>query len=297
VTGYPRRSPGANRPSTHPCAGAATGGAGYQGGQALATPCETLADVREISRQLMRANEANPDPNTAVVVGEAVLLALLARERFGIAQPVYVDMLTANMYANADDALQYGGKPPRPVVDDELCGLGAGYRLYRTAAGWLFLAVVSDDEWRRCWTVLERSDLAGDPRFATATARAAADDALTAAIGDVLATRPAGEWEPRFVAAGLAGLCADAATPGRFFANDPHVLANDFAPECTHTRFGGHRRWGPIVRVNGGLDAYGPGVLAGEHTDAVLAELGRSADDVAALREARVVAAEPVEWG
>jgi crotonobetainyl-CoA:carnitine CoA-transferase CaiB-like acyl-CoA transferase len=296
VTGYPRRSPSANRPSTHPCAGAATGGAGYQGGPALGMSCETLADVREVSRQLMRANEANPDPNTAVVVGEAVLLALLARQRFGIAQPVYVDMLTANMYASADDALDYAGKPPRATADEELHGLAAGYRLYRTADGWLFLALGTDDEWRRCWTVLEQADRGDDPRFATAAARAAADEALTAVLGEALTARSAEDWERRFVAAGLAGVRADGATPGTFFAHDPQVLANEFTPECTHTRFGRHRRWGPIVRVNGGPGDHGPGVLAGEHTDALLAELDRSPEDVAALREARVVASEPVEW-
>ena len=36
--------------------------------------------------------------------------------------------------------------------------------------------------------------------------------------------------------------------------------------------------------MNGGLDAYGPGVLAGEHTDEILAALGRSAPEIAALR-------------
>ena len=61
------------------------------------------------------------------------------------------------------------------------------------------------------------------------------------------------------------------------------MLANDLAPECTHARFGTHRRWGPIVRVDGGR-AYGPGVLAGEHTDDVLAALGHDADAIAALR-------------
>jgi crotonobetainyl-CoA:carnitine CoA-transferase CaiB-like acyl-CoA transferase len=296
LTGYPHRSPGARRPATHPCAGAATGGAAYQAGPALAAPYPTLAEARELSRQLIRANEANPDPCTGVVVAEAVLLALLARERYGVGQEVYVNMLTANMYANADDALAYEGKPPRPVCDEELYGHRAGYRLYRSAEGWVFLALDRDEEWRRCWDVLERPELAEDPRFATAEARAAHDGELTALLADVLGKRTAQEWERRFVAAGLAGVRADGASPGVCFAHDEQVLANGFTPECTHTRFGTHRRWGPIVRVNGGLDAYGPGVLAGEQTDALLAELGHDAAAIATLREAGIVASEPVDW-
>lgn len=296
LTGYSRHSPAANRPSTHPCAGAATGGAGYQAGAAVTAACDSLDDVREISRQLIRANEANPDPNSAVVAASAVLLALLARERFGIGQAVYVNMLAANLYANGDDAIAYTGKAPRPTCDDELTGFGPGYRLHRTANGWLFLAATTDDEWRRCWMVLDRADLADDGRFSSAGARASNAPALDAVLSDALATRSADEWEARFTAAGIAGVRADATTPGPFFASHPQALANDLAPECAHTRFGPHRRWGPIVRVNGGLDAYGSGVLAGEHTDDVLASVGIDAPEIAALRAARVVTSEAVEW-
>jgi crotonobetainyl-CoA:carnitine CoA-transferase CaiB-like acyl-CoA transferase len=224
-------------------------------------------------------------------------MALLARERFGIGQAVYVNMLAANMYANADDALAYAGKPARPECDDEVTGCAAGYRLYRAAEGWVFLAVTSEAEWHRCWDVIERPDLAYDDRFATAVARAANDAALATELARELQRRPAGEWEERFVAARVAGVRADASTPGPFFAHHPQMLANDFAPECSHMRFGAHRRWGPVVRVNGGLDHYGPGVLAGEHTDKILAALGRSPTEIAALRAARVVASEPVAWG
>ncbi|MET0326277.1 MAG: CoA transferase [Ilumatobacteraceae bacterium] len=294
LTGYGRHSAGAGRPATHPCAGAATGGAGYQAGSAINAPCATLDDVREISRQLMRANESNPDPCTGVVLAEAVTLALLARERYGIGQAVYVNMLTANLYANADDALDDVGKPGRAAVDTELTGHGPGDRLHRTADGWLFLALGSDDDWRRAWTAIDRSELADDPRFATAAARSANAEALGAELDDLLLKRPAAEWEERFVAAGAAGVQASASTPGPFFAHHPHVLANDFTPECIHTRFGPHRRWGPIVRVGDGLDAYGSGALAGEHTDEILTALGHDADDIASLRAARVVASEPV---
>lgn len=296
VTGYGPRSPSAHRPATHPCAGAATGGATFQAGPALEQPCVTLADARELSRQLIRANDSSPDPNTAVVAAASILLALLARERYGIAQSVEINMLAANMYANADDALDYRGKPPRPRCDPDLHGLSAGYRLYRSADGWLFLAVTSDAEWQRCADVLGRPGLVGDARFATAAARAGNDEALAAAVSEALAARPALEWEEAFARAGVAGVRADAATPGRFFARDEQALANDFSPECTHARFGPHRRWGPVVRVNGGLPSYGPGVVAGQQTDEILAELGYSLDGIGALRSSGVVGSEPTSW-
>jgi crotonobetainyl-CoA:carnitine CoA-transferase CaiB-like acyl-CoA transferase len=278
VTGYGRHSAAARRPATHPCAGAAAGGAGYQAGAAVGAPCATLDDVREIARQLIRANESNPDPNSGVVAAGATLLALLARERFGGGQAVYVNMLLANLYANADDAVAYAGRPPRPTPDPELYGLGAGYRLYPTADGWLFLAATTDDEWRRCAEVLGTT---------------ATDEQ---AIAAALATAPAADWERRLVGAGVAGVCADAASPGRCWAHDEQVLVNGFTPECTHTRFGVHRRWGPVVLVDGGPPSLPPGVLSGEQTDALLAGIGRSPTDIAALRAAHVVDSEPVAW-
>ena len=62
LTGYPPGSPGERRPATHPCAGAATGGATYQAGAALAEPCPTLDDVREVSRQLIARQRVQPGP-------------------------------------------------------------------------------------------------------------------------------------------------------------------------------------------------------------------------------------------
>ena len=298
LTGYGRHGPSTNRPCTHPCAGAATGGAAHQAGAALDADCHSLEDLREISRQLMRANDPCPDPNTGVVLASAVLAALLARERDGIGQAVYVDMLTANMYANADAALDFEGKPPRPSCDAGLHGPAANYRLYPCAEGWLFLAFTTDGEWRRCAAVLERPELADDPRFADSSARALNDGPLASAISETLLGRTAADWEARFVAAHIAGVRADSATPGRFFSQAAQVLDNDFSPRCTHARFGSHRRWGPLVRVDDGLGAYGPGVLAGEHTDRILSELGHSPQRIEQLRDAGVVASEPIafEW-
>lgn len=298
VTGYGRRSASAGRPATHPCAGAAAGGASFQAGAALTAPCRTLEEVREISRQLIRANDTSPDPNTSVVAAGAILTALVARERFGIGQAVHVNMLMANMYANADDALDYPEKRPRPVCDAELHGLSAGYRLYPSADGWLFVALTSDGEWRKCSEMIGCPSLLDDPRFADAAAREAHDGELAGILAKALSSRSAAEWERTFSDVGLAVVRADAGTPGRLFAHDPQILANDFTPECNHSRFGTHRRWGPLVRVNGGLGSYGPGVVAGEQTDELLAELGYRNDEIRALRDSGVVASEPAafEW-
>ncbi|MBM4383506.1 MAG: CoA transferase [Deltaproteobacteria bacterium] len=294
ANGYGPDGPSARRPVTHPVAGAAAGGAGHQGAPTLARAHETLAEIREGARQLMRANEANPDPNTSVVLAAAIALGLLARQRFGIAQPIYTDMFSANAWANADDFLDYAGKPARPRVDDALLGFAPTYRLYETREGWVFLALTCDAEWRRFCAMAERESLGSDPRFASEAARAQNADALVREIGTALKARGAAEWQQRALAARVPLVRADATDPGHLWAHDAHVRENGFVQPCRHARFGDVLRWGALVTVNGAAERYGAGALAGDCTDALLRELGRSDTEIARLREQRVVASEPI---
>jgi hypothetical protein len=58
-----------------------------------------LEEIKEVSRLLMRANEANPDLNTSQAVATSILLALLARARTGSGQAVEVTITTAGPLA------------------------------------------------------------------------------------------------------------------------------------------------------------------------------------------------------
>jgi crotonobetainyl-CoA:carnitine CoA-transferase CaiB-like acyl-CoA transferase len=280
--GYGLNGPDALRPATHPVIGAAMSGAGYQAGVALDRPCGTLEEIRESARQLMRANEANPDPNTSGVVAAAILLALFARERTGRGQRIDVSMMVANAWANADAFVDYAGKPPRPRLDSELMGLAPGYRMYPTSDGWISLAVTSEAEWRRLAEATGRSELANP------SSRSADDLAALFREGT------SESWEARLWPARVGCMRADGPGPGSVWLEDPQVRANHLAVGVEHARFGETLRWGPLVTVNGQADRYGPGALSGDHTDTILRDLGRNDEQIRALREAGVVGSEPV---
>jgi crotonobetainyl-CoA:carnitine CoA-transferase CaiB-like acyl-CoA transferase len=281
VSGYGSHGADAARPATHPVVGAAMSGATHQAGDALRLRCESLAELREAARQLMRANEANPDPNTSSVAAAAILLALLARER-GLAagQRVDVSMLVANAWANADDFLAYAGKPERPALDAALRGFAPGYRLYEARDGWLMLAVVQEAEWLRLAAAL------GDPALASPATRSA--EALEAHFRG----RSAAEWEALLAPQQIGCARADGPAPGRFWSDDLHVRENGFVASARHARHGDVLRWGALVHVNGFPSLRAAAPLCGEHTDSVLAELGRSAEEIASLRARGVVASE-----
>ena len=296
VTGYGTDGPSAHRPATHPCAGAAMGGAGYQAGSILGAHPSTLDELRESARQLIRANDSNPDPNTSAIVASATVIALLARERDPDrkGQRVLVDMMTANAHANADAFLEYANMPARPPLDDQLFGTGACDRLYRCASGWVLLTLTTDGEWERFCTATGNLDLVADPRFADVTGRTQNGEQLSLLLADLFLSRSAPEWEAALRGVGVACVQADGATPGTFAARDEHMHLNGFVPFVQHRRFGEIRRWGPIVHIDGCTDGFGPGVLAGEHTDALLAELGYDGTEIESFRSERVAGSENV---
>ena len=292
MNGYGPLGPGANRPSTHPVPGAAVGGATLQAGGAHRRASDSLEELRAIAWRLFRANEANPDPNTSVVVASATLLALLAQRRYGVGQQVFVDMLGANAYANADDFIQYRGKPDRPSPDAELFGLCATYRLYPAQAGWVFLALLTDAEFQRFCDLAEAPGLPRDSRFSTGTARGKHDSELAEALADVFLQRTAENWERLLAPAGIGCVRADGYSPADFWLNDAHVQENGFVTEVAHARYGKHLRWGPLSSLHGSPAVPGPGSLGGDHTAAILREIGYEDADVARLYAEGVVWSE-----
>ncbi|MBV8360058.1 MAG: CoA transferase, partial [Deltaproteobacteria bacterium] len=296
VGAYGATGPHHRRPGAHPIPGALLGGALRQAGRANPPPAEmplNLEEIKEVSRLLMRANEANPDPNTSQAVATSILLALLARARSGSGQAVEVTMIQANAWANADEAYDYDGRPPCALPDEQCYGLNALYRLYQASEGWVFLACIFDREWKAFCVAANCPELLADTRFASATARAEHDAELASEIGKVIVTRPADLWEQLFTAAGVACVRADSDV-GVFLEEHPQAAANRMAVEVDSPRFGKYLRHGAIIDFSGAPARLGHGSFAGEHTVRVMRELGYSDAQIAELRSRRIIHWEEV---
>jgi crotonobetainyl-CoA:carnitine CoA-transferase CaiB-like acyl-CoA transferase len=241
----------------------------------------------------MRANEANPDPNTSQAVATGIMLALLARERTGVGQALEVTMMQGNAWANADEAYDYKGRPGYVLPDAECYGLNALYRLYKTAEGWVFLACLFEREWKAFCRAVDRADLLADSRFADAAARTEYDDELAAEIARVFSSRPATEWERSLTAVGVACVQADVRV-GDFLENDPHAIANRLAVEVESPRHGKYLRHGAIVNFSNAPARLGPGAFGGEHTTRIMRELGYTEEQVADLYARHVIHWEEV---
>lgn len=295
ANGYGPMGPGVSRPSAHPIPGAAMGGAMYQAGGIQGRELLGIEELRETSRRLGRANEVNPDPNTAMVVCSAALLGLYAKQRTGKGQRIFIDMLGANAYANFDDFLQYEGKPERPPLGSELRGPHPLYRLYPCKEGWIFLGLLLDQEWVEFCKTANRPDLLDDPAFSSEEMRDRNQTALSSELSALFSTKTAVQWESIIGSQGLGCVVADSGSMAEFFLGNTDSQDDSWMVPVSHTRWGEYFRHGPMVAFSRSRCTLKGAVLAGEHTDTILEELGYSTSEILALRKDHVVSAEKAE--
>ncbi len=236
---------------------------------------------------LEQGDEANPrasnlqaaDVLAAVHASTAITGALLRRYRTKRGAYIDVSMLEALIAA---DSVTYasvlnGGREhgnPRPGM--LVHRIGDRYLALQSAGG--------NDLWKRVVTLIERPELAADPRFATSEARAQNGRALREVIGQWLDGCAS-------VDAALAALeqaripCAPVLLPAEVIAS-PHLAERAFFPSVPHPGCGSVRVTASPYHLDGHpVHPQGPAAYrVGEHTRAVLGGLlGYGAERIAGL--------------
>jgi len=253
----------------------------------LLIQCETgLLSVTGTEDAPAKAGISVADIAGGMYAFSSILAALYARERNGgvgaALQVSLFESLTEWMAQPMYYAMYTGVPPARTGTSHATI---APYGSFRTSGGGTVqLGVQNDREWHRlCSQVLGRPELADDPRFATNAARVAARADLDREIEAALAAHSADEVLALLDAAQIAN--ARLNSVGDLLAH----------PQLEH-------RWaevpspaGPIrtlpspVSTGGAEPALGPIPAVGEHTDAILGELGLTDIEIAALRDAGTV--------
>ncbi len=289
--GYGPDGPGSQRPSTHPIPGAAMGGVMYQMGGRVPETCQDVESLKRWTRRMMRANEVNPDPNTAMAVQTSVMLGLVARQRNGIGQQILMDMFGANAWANFDDFVDYPDKPSRPMLDELGHGLSPTYRLYPCSENqWVFLALVHTQEKMQFNALLAQSGITS-PVLREITAQTNNDE-VTAFLEELFLTETADHWQQKFIDQGIACVRVDDASPADFWLSSKQVKETKITQQVTHPQWGKYQRHGAGVVFGGAQPALTPPPYAGQHNRDILRSIGYSEEEIHQHEENRVVWSE-----
>ena len=211
-----------------------------------------------------------------------ILSALLARASSGEGTVVRVSLLDAlGEWMSAPAAYAtYGGSPPRRTGAHHASI--APYGPYATGEGVVCLAIQTAREWKRfCDIVLEQPALASDARFDTNPNRVRHRDALDAAIDAIFSRLTEAEVRRRLDAAGIAN--ARVVSIDDFVAH-PQLAARDRWRDVDAPG-GTYRALVPPVDIAGVTPRMGAVPSLGQHTDAILGELGFEVGAIAHLRD------------
>ena len=230
----------------------------------------------------MRAGVAIADLFTGMYACVAILAALHAREKSG--EGAHIDMALFDvqlaMLANqASNALVSGDDPPRQGNTHPNI---VPYQPFDAADQPIIIAVGNDRQFGRLAEICGHPEWAADERFATNSARVANRTTIVQLVAKCIAQKPAAEWLALLDGAGI---------PAGPINRVSQALADVQAQHRAMVRsLSGVPLVGSPVRIDGErADADLPPPALGEHTDAVLGELGVAADEIERLKAARVV--------
>lgn len=247
----------------------------------------------DVDRQPMRSQPAIMDMSTAMMASNAILGALLARERTGEGQLVEVCLFDTAVLMSGWASMQhlYTGVEPKRLgnVGPDNCPSG----VYTSRDKSFFLHCANDKLFRRLAVqVLDRPDLADHPDFIDRAARLANREKINQLLDDIFKEHPWSYWQPRMREAQMA--CGQVRTVGEALrsaeASERHMVSR-----VAHPVLG----WVPNIRLpitySGTPLAYpDPAPRLGQNTREILSDvLKYDAVRIDALAQAGVIRGEP----
>jgi crotonobetainyl-CoA:carnitine CoA-transferase CaiB-like acyl-CoA transferase len=150
-----------------------------------------------------KAGVALVDVITGLHAGLGILAALRHRDRTGEGQRIEVSLLSSLLSALTNHASAYAAAGVVPRAMGNRHPSIVPYEVFETADRPLVIAAGNDRLYQALCGVLNRPDLAADPRYATNAGRVAARAELVAELNSALRERPADEWFELLAAAGV----------------------------------------------------------------------------------------------
>jgi crotonobetainyl-CoA:carnitine CoA-transferase CaiB-like acyl-CoA transferase len=250
----------------------------------------------------VRAGVAIADLTAGVFCAMGILIALLEREQSGVGQWVQSSLLAAQIAMLDFQAARWliSGEVPEQAGNNHPTSIPTG--VFATADGHINIAASGGEIFARLCKALGAEHLPADPDFASGRTRSRNRDRLNAAIEAITRTRPSAEWIETLNRAGVP--CGPINRIDQVFA-DPQVRhlgiaraiqssqssqSSESSESSQAPRTDGPTLVGQAVDLSRTpWELRTPAPAKGEHTDAILADLGYHAAALADLRARGVI--------
>jgi len=272
ISGYGRTSPIGARP-------------GYD--YVIQAEAGLMAVTGPVDGEPMKVGVAVADLYTGMAAAQAILAALMARDRDGLGQ--HIDMALYDcqlaMMANVASASLASGTEPRRYGNGHPTVVP--YQVFDTSDGRVVIAVGNDRQFAALCKMIDESEIAADPRFAKNSARVENREALIALLCPLVEREGTQWWLDALRKAGIP--CGEVRGIGAAL-QAPETLARDMVSTVQHPTAGEIRLVSSPLKLAGTpVVPPTPPPLLGADGAAVLASLGYGKGQVAALQAAGIV--------
>lgn len=272
ISGYGRTSPIGARP-------------GYD--YVIQAEAGLMAVTGPVDGEPMKVGVAVADLYTGMAAAQAILAALIARDRDGLGQ--HIDMALYDcqlaMMANVASASLASGTEPRRYGNGHPTVVP--YQVFDTSDGRVVIAVGNDRQFGALCRMIGEKEIAADPRFAKNSARVENREALISLLCPFVEREGTQWWLDALRKAGIP--CGEVRGVGAAL-QAPETLARDMVSTVQHATAGEIRLVSSPLKLAGTpVVPPTPPPLLGADGAAVLASLGYGKGQVAALQAAGIV--------
>ena len=235
----------------------------------------------------VRVGVAVTDIMAGAFLAQGILIALLDREVSGQGRWVQTSLIEAGLTLLDFQATRWTMDKKIPPQEGNNHPTNTPMGCFPTADGHLNVAATSNKNFQIFCKLIDRQDMAADPRFASTALRRQNKQAMNEIIAAALQARTTGEWFELLVAAGLP--CGPVYNIKQAFA-DPQVEALRIRRPVTHPRLGELDLVAQPCEITGfdrEIRTATPDL--GEHTNEILGSLGYSAEEIEKLKAARAI--------
>lgn len=227
------------------------------------------------------------DLTAGMFCAAGILMALLERERSGVGQWVQSSLLQAQVAMLDFQAARWliDGIVPEQAGNNHPTAVPMG--VYPTSDGSINIAVTGNRMWQDFCTVLSQTNLINHERYSNGQLRLKNRDELNALLQEITIKRTSADLTEALIGSGIP--CGPINKIDAVFA-DPQVQSLGMVVGVEHPKRGIQKLLGqPIVLSAAKPVMHSPTPDAGQHSTAILEELGLSDAEIAGLKKRKIV--------